>query len=201
VTQRKLRDGVSQHKQTKLTPEAIDELIFNILKVGTVAKALKLCSFTVSGGAVSTFQKLHPETDLRIKRAIMAYRAGVPDQDVEKIELLNERLDEYLRRGEVEITEQIDPNDRKKIISYRRRIKRTFDPAIWNIIHPKRPLTEEAIVYAMGHLVEHASSCPDFNDRERQKIMKWLAQESIMFIQEIQKLGLSTKIMGKVRLE
>lgn len=181
-------------KRVKLTPELTDALMNAVMKTGSVSQAVKLLPVSISDDWIYKRRKTDAELDRRLTLAVMAHRAGNPDEDIEKILALDDALTEHLKRGELELTRQIDPKS-GNVISITEKIRKRFDPRLWEILHPKKNWSERAFLLVTSNQLQDIVNDSALTDEERRILLTWLPRWIQQATEELQKQGLSVKFL------
>lgn len=182
--------------RVKLTPEIIDALISAVLKVGSVRKAVKLLPISITPEWISEKRQQNTELDRRLTMAVKAYKAGIPDQDIEKLILLEKSLHRQLKHGEIETIRQLDPQT-KEVLSIVEKVKKRFDPKIWEILHPKKIWSEASILMVTSNQMQDIVNDEGLTEEEKQVLFSWLPRWIQKATQELQKSGVPVKYLDK----
>jgi len=183
------RDG-----RVKLTPELTDALMTAVMRTGSVSQAVKLLPVSISDDWIYKRRKTDTELDRRLTLAVMAHRAGNPAEDIEKILALDDALKEHLKNGEVEIICQRDPQT-NEILSITEKVKKRFDPRLWEILHPKKNWSENAVLLVTSNQLQDIVNDEALTDEERRILLTWLPRWIQQATEELQKQGLPVKFL------
>ena len=184
-------------KRIKLTPELIDALILAILKVGTIKEAVKLLPVNISPEWISERRKNDKELDAKLTKAVLAYRAGTPETDIDKISLLDDILRSHLIEGEVEIIQQKDP-ETQEVLSIVEKRKKRFDPRIWEIFHPKKSWSESSVLMVTANQMQDITNDLSIVEDERRILLSWLSGWIQKTAIDLQKSGNQLKVLDKL---
>lgn len=187
-------DERKEDKRVKLTPEARDALVNAVLKTGSIHAAVKLLPGLISDDYIYKRRQHDEELDRRLTLAVKAHRAGNPDADIEKILALDAALIEYLQHGDTEIICQRDPQT-KAILSITEKTKKRFDPRVWDILHPKKPWAESAVLLVTSNQMESIVNDEALTEEERRILLTWLPRWIQKAAEDLQKQGLPVKYL------
>lgn len=182
--------------RVKLTPEVIDALVSAVLKVGSIKEATKLLPISITPDWIYERRKQDEELDRRLTMAVKAHKTGIPEQDIEKLILLEKSLHRQLKHGEVEIIRQLDPQT-KEVLSIVEKVKKRFDPKIWEILHPKKIWSEASILMVTSNQMQDIVNDDGLTEEDKQVLFRWLPRWIQKATQELQKSGMPVKFLDK----
>lgn len=183
--------------RVKLTPEVKDALVSAVLKVGSIKEATKLLSVSITPEWIYERRKQDDELDRRLTMAVKAHKSGMPDQDIEKLILLEKSLHRQLKHGEVEVIRQLDPQT-KEVLSIVEKVKKRFDPKIWDILHPKKIWSEASILMVTSNQMQDIVNDDGLTEDDKQVLFRWLPRWIQKATQELQKSGVPIKYLDKL---
>ena len=180
----------------KLTPEVLDALVSAIIKVGTIKEAVKLLPVNITPEWISEKRRQDEELDRRLTMAVKAHKSGIPDQDIEKLILLEKSLHRQLKHGEVETIRQLDPQT-KEVLSIVEKVKKRFDPKIWEILHPKKIWSEASVLMVTSNQMQDIVNDEVLSEEDKKVLFRWLPRWIQKATQELQKSGIPVKYLDK----
>jgi hypothetical protein len=176
------------------SPAVQDALISYVVETGNVKAALAKLPVKISAEWVSKQRKANPALDQRLNLAVAAHNAGSPDQNIRALKGVEDLLMYAILTGETETIQKIDPKS-KEVLELTVKQRKRFDPRLWEIVHPKKPITEQSILFVTANQTQAAIADPALTEERRAFLLQWLSGWTLKAAEELQKQGVNLKYL------